>query len=695
MSQEFPRQKAATRNFQLGAPRSFHISEDGSFVTFLRSDHGLDAVNSLWMFDVVNNIEIKVVDPRTFLADTDDIPEAEKARRERMREQTSGITSYSADKSGKSLAFTLSGELFAGELESQEFHALGVTGAVIDARVSPDGSHIAWSDGKNVQICEFNGQNQRALTAEDADAVTWGLADFIGAEEFSRMRGFWWSPDSDSLLVQRTDESPVQTWWISDPSTPAKAPHEQRYPATGTSNATVSLHHIDLDGSATHIEWDDDVEYLVNVTWQADHDALITLANRSQTQLTTFSVHGDELQLAHTVSDPQFCEVIPGQPVWWNDQLLTVEDNRETDTRELRLNGVALTPAGMQVMGVIATSDDAVDVVSTEDGISRQLTRITSDGTLVYLTRDSVASATSREMTETGSLQVIVESRLDTLTRSYTLMRDGEPVHEFDSHAQHPVVNPRVNFLKAGPHQINTAVLFPTDHVMGSKKLPVMMRPYGGPHAALVLKGALSFSEAQWFADQGFVVVVADGRGTPGRGPAWDHAIYQDFVKPVIDDQVDAVAAVAEHFPKDVDATRVGITGWSFGGYLAALAVLERPDVFHAAVAGAPVTEWLWYDTAYTERYLGHPDRHPEVYEHNSLMHRADNLQRPLMLVHGLADDNVVAAHTLELSSALLAQGKPHNVLPLSGVTHMTPQEVVAENLMRLTLDFFNTHLGE
>ena len=123
--------------------------------------------------------------------------------------------------------------------------------------------------------------------------------------------------------------------------------------------------------------------------------------------------------------------------------------------------------------------------------------------------------------------------------------------------------------------------------------------------------------------------------------------------------------------------------------------MLERPDVFHAAVAGAPVTEWLWYDTAYTERYLGHPDKEPQVYEHNSLMHRADNLQRPLMLVHGLADDNVVAAHTLELSSALLAQGKPHNVLPLSGVTHMTPQEVVAENLMRLTLDFFNTHLGE
>jgi dipeptidyl-peptidase-4 len=694
MSKEFPRQKAATRNFQLGAPRSFHISEDGGLVTFLRSDHGRDAVNSLWIFDVASNTESKLVDPRTFLADTNDIPEAEKARRERMRETTSGITSYSTDKSGKYLVFTLSGELFAGDLDTKEFRALGVTGAVIDAQVSPDAQHIAWTDGKNLQVCEFDGQNQRALTNEDTDAVAWALADFIGAEEFGRMHGFWWSPNSDGLLVQRTDESAVSTWWISDPSTPSKAPHEQRYPATGTTNATVSLHRIELSGTATRIEWDDDVEYLVDVTWQSGHDALVTVANRSQTQLTTFSVCGDELRLAHSINDSEFCEVIPGQPVWWNDQLLTVEDNRATDTRELRLGGIALTPSGMQIMGVIGTSDDAVDVVSTQDGVSRQLTRITNDGTIVYLTKDSVASATSRAMTSNGSLQVIVESRLDTLSRTYLLMRDGEVIHSFDSHAEQPAVSTRVNFLHTGDNHVNTAVLFPTDHVMGSKKLPVLMRPYGGPHGAQVLKSALIFAEDQWFADQGFVVIVADGQGTPGRGPAWDHAIYQDFVKPVIDDQVAAVTAVAAHFPDDVDATRVGITGWSFGGYLAALAVLERPDVFHASVAGAPVTEWLWYDTAYTERYLGHPEKDPQVYKHNSLMHRADNLQRPLMLVHGLADDNVVAAHSLELSSALLAQGKPHTVLPLSGVTHMTPQEVVAENLMKLTLDFFATHLG-
>jgi dipeptidyl-peptidase-4 len=189
-------------------------------------------------------------------------------------------------------------------------------------------------------------------------------------------------------------------------------------------------------------------------------------------------------------------------------------------------------------------------------------------------------------------------------------------------------------------------------------------------------------------------VVIADGRGTPGRGAAWDRAVHLDLAGPPLEDQVDALRAVAEANPGALDLDRVGIRGWSFGGYLAALAVLRRPDVFHAAVAGAPVTDWRLYDTHYTERYLGTPASDPQAYERSSLLADAEKLERPLMLIHGLADDNVVAAHTLRLSSALLAAGKPHTVLPLSGVTHMTPQEVVAENLLLLQVAFLRQALG-
>ncbi len=161
----------------------------------------------------------------------------------------------------------------------------------------------------------------------------------------------------------------------------------------------------------------------------------------------------------------------------------------------------------------------------------------------------------------------------------------------------------------------------------------------------------------------------------------------------VLDDQVEGLQLAALELPR-LDLSRVAIRGWSFGGYLAALAVLRRPDVFHAAVAGAPVTEWRLYDTHYTERYLGDPNDNAVVYNQSSLLPDAHLLTRPLMLIHGLADDNVVAAHTLQFSSALLAAGRAHEVLPLSGVTHMTPQEVVAENLLHLQLDFMRRALG-
>jgi dipeptidyl-peptidase-4 len=207
-----------------------------------------------------------------------------------------------------------------------------------------------------------------------------------------------------------------------------------------------------------------------------------------------------------------------------------------------------------------------------------------------------------------------------------------------------------------------------------------------------VLASADAYLTSQWFADQGFAVVVADGRGTPGRGPQWDRAVAGDLAGPVLDDQVEALAAAGEFNP-DLDLSKVAIRGWSFGGYLSALAVLRRPDVFHAAIAGAPVTDWRLYDTHYTERYLGHPDHHPGDYDRSSLFADAHKLSAPLMIIHGLADDNVVVAHTMRLSSALLAAGRPHQVLPLSGVTHMASQEEVAENLLLLQVDFLRRAL--
>jgi dipeptidyl-peptidase-4 len=276
----------------------------------------------------------------------------------------------------------------------------------------------------------------------------------------------------------------------------------------------------------------------------------------------------------------------------------------------------------------------------------------------------------------------------------YTVVRGGEPVGELASFAARPGLNPRARFWVLGERGLRTLVLHPRAQAkVPDGPVPVLLDPYGGPHAQRVVRARNAHLTSQWFADQGFAVVVVDGRGTPARGPVFERAVWGDLAGPVLDDQVDALLAAAERDDR-LDLSRVGIRGWSFGGYLAALAVLRRPDVFHAAVAGAPVTDWRLYDTHYTERYLGHPDEHPRHYERTSLLGDAAKLCRPLLLIHGLADDNVVSAHTFQLSSALLAHGRPHQVLPLSGVTHMTPQEIVAENLLRLQVDFLRGALA-
>ncbi|MGH3356540.1 MAG: prolyl oligopeptidase family serine peptidase, partial [Nocardioidaceae bacterium] len=249
----------------------------------------------------------------------------------------------------------------------------------------------------------------------------------------------------------------------------------------------------------------------------------------------------------------------------------------------------------------------------------------------------------------------------------------------------------------AGARRIPSAVLLPSGYRPGDGPLPVLMDPYGGPHGQRVVKAQNAYLTSQWFANQGFAVVVADGRGTPGRCPSWEKAVRNNLASVTLEDQVEALHALAASYPLDLD--RVAIRGWSFGGYLAALAVLRRPDIFHAAVAGAPVADLRLYDTHYQERYLGDPGEQPEVYAANSLidddgLSQAADTVRPLMVIHGLADDNVVVAHSLRLSAALLAAGRPHQVLPLSGVTHMATQEEVAENLLLLQVDFLQRSLG-
>ena len=710
----FPRHSARTQRFTLGVPRAFSIAPDGTRIAFLRGKHGTDTATCLWVLDPASGQERLVADPIALLGGADEeLTDEERARRERSRQGAAGIVGFAADTELKHAAFALSGRLFVADLTAEDpaqaVRALPTPAGVADPRPNPAGTHVAYVAGGALRVVGIDGSGDRALAEPETDTVTYGLAEFIAAEEMGRFRGYWWAPEGDRLFAERADEAPIQTWFISDPANPGKEPMAVRYPAAGTNNAAVSGVVLGLDGSRVDVSWEDSSPYLTTVHWSADGDPVLGLMNREQTRITYALLDPDTgmVTLHSEESDPRWVDIFPGVPAWISgaddgdeepSAALVTVGPREGANRVL-LDGEPLTPPELQVRAVLsvgehgvqftASADDPAEAhvfLASRDGVVRQLTETFGVHSAVF--GADLAVVTSTSFSEPGSVARVVRLDEDGEAKDLCTVRNV---------AETPDLKLNATMVRLGERALRGVLVLPTGHVPGTK-LPVLLDPYGGPHAQRALAAHNLHLTSQWLADQGFAVLIVDGRGTPGRGPEWDRAVYRDFAGPVVQDQVDAVQAAAAQHP-DLDLPRVAIRGWSFGGYLSALAALRRPDVFHAAVVGAPVTDQRLYDTCYTERYLGHPDTEPEVYRRNSVVVGTEpsgwaQQHRPLMLIHGLADDNVVVAHTLRLSSALLAEGRPHETLLLSGVTHMTPQEVVAENLLLLQVDFLKRALG-
>ncbi len=683
----FPRQYARTQRLTLGEPRSISVSPDGRRVVFARSRAGDDPVNCLWTYDVTSGEERLVADPLVLgdvLEEPGDLPPEERARRERLREAAGGITAYATDEDVTVAAFALGGRLHVADLIAGTARATDLADQVVDPRPAPDASRLAYLSGRALRIAELDGSSWE-LAGEDDPDISWGAAEFIAAEELNRYRGYWWSPDSRFIAACRVDNSPVHRWYIADPARPDEPSREIRYPAAGTPNAVVSLHVLDLDGGSVEVVWDDQqYPYLADVLWGDGGRLLLTVLSRDQRHLSVL-----EADPTTGTTDPLFeddddawVELVPGSPALLPDGRLVVTADRD-GARRVMLDRSPATPHDLQVRAIVGCDEGGVTFVANH----------LDDATVTHVWRlhDDQLTCLTEELGD-GVHGAVVGGAL-TVIRRATLDRPGTATlvggHRLTGVAETPLVTPNVTIHHLTDRRLATAILLPHGH--DGTPLPVLLDPYGGPHAQRVTHSHNAFVSSQWFADQGFAVVVTDGRGTPGRGTAFERAVHLDLATPVLDDQVDALHAAAQLAPLDLG--RVAIRGWSFGGYLAALAVLARPDVFHAAIAGAPVTEWRLYDTGYTERYLGDPTEDAAPYAATSLLAIAHRLTRPLLLVHGLADDNVVAAHTLQLSQALLAAGKPHEVLPLVGVTHMTPQEVVAENLLLHQLDFLRRAL--
>jgi dipeptidyl-peptidase 4 len=715
MSESFPSQQARTKRFTLGVPRSFRVSPDGSRIVFLRTKGGADPVTCLWTLDAATGKERLVADPRAMGVDEENMPPQERARRERVREAHGGIVTYATDRAVEVAVFPLSGRVYSVDLASPDAGPAEGGGAVevtthtpaLDPRPSPDGRTVAYVCDGVLRVTGLSGKSWDRILAdpgagnEHSKNVTYGLPEFIAGEEMDRTRGYWWSPAGDALLVARVDTTNVQRWYIADPANPASEPAKVAYPSAGTPNADVRLLVTRLNGRQVAVDIDHTAfPYIATVNWQKGHDPLVVVQSRDQRVMRLLSVNQftGQTELIREDTDPAWLDITLGVPAWTSDSRLAWTEDREGTHRllvatpeELRdRTAQPVTPPGLQVREVVDVDGGTVLFrASSLEPVEIDLWAYHPDDGLTRLSHGSGVHGGYRS----GGTTLIASRTLDEDGLTVQVHTAGA-THAIESLAEKPSlpVPPAPTVLAAGERGIRTAVLLPSWHKPGDRKLPVLLDPYGGPHSQRVLASRGAYLESQWFAEQGFAVVIADGRGTPGRSPEWERAIAGDLASPVLEDQIEALHAAAAAFP-DLDTGAVAIRGWSFGGYLSALAVLRRPDVFHAAVVGAPVTDWRLYDTHYTERYLGVVPG--ENYDRSSLSEQAVVLpHRPLLLIHGLADDNVVVAHTLRLSAALLAAGYPHQVLPLTGITHMASSETVAENLLNLQLDFLRRALG-
>jgi dipeptidyl-peptidase-4 len=706
------------------------VGPGGAQVLFLRSDGPTDPVNHLWLAERDSGgwVQTRLADAGALLEGAaEELPAAERARRERLRETSGGITAYSTDRWLRRICFVLGGRLFCHDRSTGTTRRLGVESGLANPAIDPTGRRIATTRGGELLLVDADSGQARVLLTPNGAQRSWGSAEFIAAEEMDRSAGLWWAPDGESLLVQESDDADVGVWHIADPAHPAREPLRQRYPAAGTANTAVRLHVVELDGSTREVRWDrEGFEYLARVHWSQHGDPIAAVQNRDQSVLRVLEIGpatGRTTLLAQDARQP-WVELVPGAPRRTAEGLATVAVDRAGTTRRLHLHaaaGVMATPAGIQVVAVTGDDDSGITFVGHDgdpatrdvwrmawDGSVRRIsdpgrwtTGVCRDGTAVLQWGDPAAPVSTMTIRTHGPgsgappaaqgdhTPAPADTRTPAPGSAPELAKVRWTDRAVDSLAEVPDVLPRPQFIADGGWN-RIAVLLPSTTPHGP--LPIIMSPYGGPHSGRSIKAAAAFLVEQWLADQGFCVVVADGPGSPSD-PVNEAAIHLDLAAGALAGQVSALDRVTAEFGEAVDPGRVGIRGWSFGGYLAALAVLDRPDLFHAAVSGAPVTDWSLYDTHYTERYLGTPAANAAAYERSSLIARAAQLARPLLLIHGLADDNVVAAHTLRLSATLLAKGRGHCVLPLAGVTHMTPQEDIAENLLRAELEFFRSHL--
>ncbi len=700
-----------TRSFTIGEPQRMTPSADGRFVFFLKASPD-DPRNSLWEVEVATGAIREILRPDAILAGAEKLSAEEKARRERARIRGAGFAAFEATNDGGRVLVQLSGKLYSWERATGKARELAAGPGAIDPHLSPDGTKVAYVRNGDVYVLPLDGGREMAVTRGGTEMNPHGVADFMAQEEFYRWRGFWWSPDGRAILYEDQDVSKLPKWTLADPGNPEAPAQIVSYPQVGAPNAVVRLMIAEVPAQAgplkapRAINWDAArYPYLISATWSKNAPPTLYVLDRLYQHGALLAVdpaRGTSKPLV-TEEDPAWLGIDPSVPRWLPDGQSFLWSSERSGHYELELHdrdGKKLSTVTAGAMGYrrlyAVDPEQKIAYVSASDEPNRsELWAAPFDGGTPHAKlRDPEATVAA----VFGGPHLYAFSRNDVRGEHHFGVRslDGKIDIAIPSSAKPPPFVPKLEYTTVGKYQFRAVIIRPRDFDPG-RRYPVVDDVYG-PHVYnMVSQDGRRYLEDQWIADQAGVVVVSiDTRGTMYRGRDWMRALYKHFGDLVINDHADAITELAKRYP-ELDASRVGMFGWSGGGYMSAMAVLQRPDFYKAAVAGAAVSDLHDYD-AIMEMVLGaYPS---DVYAQSSLLTwaarppSAEAPARPLLVIQGTSDDNVYPIHALKLMSAMQRAGRPVEFMPLLGQTHMvsTGDEMAAAK--KRTAEYFRDHLS-
>ncbi len=705
------------------SPRGVKISPDSSRVTFLRGKETDPLQMDLWEYNLADRELRLLVDSASLVAGDEALSEEELARRERLRiVGQRGIVSYQFAPDGNRLLFPLAGDLFLYDLENRETRRLTNTATgETDPKFSATGRYVSFIRDQDLYVIDLDSFEERRLTRDGGGLIRNGMAEFIAQEEMDRYTGYWWAPDDSAVAFIRVDESPVHVAERFEIHAEDFKVYEQRYPATGTPNVLVQLGVVAPDGS--DLRWmnigeDTDI-YLPRVDWFPGSQFLaVQRQSRDQQKLELLKIHarsGESRVLLTETSDTWInlhneLGFLESQPrfIWTSERSghahLYLYDNDGKLLRQLT-SGDWDVVDGARARSALLHIDEEGDRLFVTGTLDSPMERniyevsLSGDGEPRRISRD--AGWHVADFAGNGEFYVDSFNNAQTPPRLSLHRADGSRIDFIeenrldDSHPYHPYLatRPSTEFgtLQAEDGQtLYYRMLKPAGFDAG-RRYPVIVYVYGGPMGQDVTNTwAADFNEI--LARDGFIVFTVDNRGTGFRGTAFDAPIHHRMGDVEVRDQ-----AVGVDFLKTlafVDPEKIGVWGWSYGGYMTLMSLFTRPDVFAAGVSGAPVTDWALYDTHYTERYLGTPNDNPDGYHASGVFPYAKELAAPLLLIHGMADDNVLFTNSTKLMKTLQDDGRPFDVMTYPGSKHgLMRVPATGKHVFAHIRRFFRQHL--